>query len=84
MQVDNYVDGKQAPMFLLWGKDDDLVKFKPTKMLENAIKRRGGSVVVKKYDGIDHVNMIGVFSKLRDDLAPIVSDIDEWMKKIMQ
>lgn len=62
MQVNTYVDGKEAPMLLLYGLKDDLVgPFNHEKLAEK-IKQEGGRVSVKTYKDLDHVDMMKTFT----------------------
>jgi len=81
MQVANYVDGRQPPMLLLWGKDDKTVGEVNITRLVSAIRDKGGLFKVKYYDGVDHIDIIAALTRIERDKAPVLDDVDLWFKK---
>ena len=81
MHVTNYIDGKQAPMLLLWGKDDVAVGEVNIKKIAVELKKTKSNYEVKYYDGVDHIDIIAALSIAARNRAPVISDIDSFFKK---
>ncbi len=64
MRATTYVDGGEPPMLLLYGEDDDIVGKFNYKKLAAVINETGGSVQIKGYEGLDHIDVVSTFSKL--------------------
>jgi dipeptidyl aminopeptidase/acylaminoacyl peptidase len=80
MQVSTYIDGKQAPMLLLWGEKDKDVGKSNLDKLENTLKQKGGKYDIKIYPNIDHIDIITALSPLKQNLAPVLKDIDGFLR----
>ncbi len=80
MQVTNYIDGKQPPMLLLWGKDDKDVGDINIKNLAVGLKNKGGKYEVKFYDGVDHIDIIAALSTPARNRAPVIADINSFFR----
>jgi len=81
MQVPNFVDGRQPPLFLLQGKDDTTVIQRNLNRLRDRVEKTGGVVETKLYPGIDHVKIIGTFSWVWHDKAPVSADIIDFFER---
>ncbi len=81
IRVTNFVDGKQPPMLLLWGKDDKVVGEINITHLEAGLKARGGEYKVKFYDNVDHIDTVAALAILARGRAPVVDDVDAWFKR---
>ena len=80
MQVSTYIDGKQPPMLLLWGEKDKDVGKSNLDKLENTLKQKGGEYEIKTYPNIDHIDIITALSPLKQNLAPVLKDIDSFLR----
>jgi acetyl esterase/lipase len=80
MQVSTYIDGKQPPMLLLWGEKDKDVGKSNLDKLENTLKQKGGKYDIKIYPNIDHIDIITALSPLKQNLAPVLKDIDSFLR----
>jgi len=80
MQVSTYIDGKQPPMLLLWGEKDKDVGKSNLDKLENTLKQKGGKYDIKIYPNIDHIDIIAALSPLKQNLAPVLKDIDSFLR----
>lgn len=80
MQVTNYIDGKQPPMLLLWGKKDTVVGEVNITKLKAALDKKGGEYKVKYYDGVDHIDIVAALTRIERGNAPVVEDVDAWFK----
>lgn len=76
MQVTNYVRPDQAPMLLLWGAKDEVVWFSNIEKLKKGLDNRNASYRIKVYEDLDHVEIVGVLSKMLKEQAPVIEDID--------
>lgn len=80
MQPAKFVDGNQPPMLLLYGGKDDIVgRFNLDRMVAN-IEKQGGCVESKIYPSLDHVWIVGALSWLGEGKAPVLADIDTFLK----
>ncbi|SBS31014.1 Carboxylesterase NlhH [Marinomonas spartinae] len=75
MQVPTFIDGKEPPMLLLWGADDDVVGKSNMDKLVAKIHEKGGVEEHKTYAGVDHVGMVSTFIWFLNSKAPILDDI---------
>lgn len=80
MQVPTFIDGKEAPMLLLWGEDDTAVGRFNLEKLQAAIEKKNGRVVTRIYKDIDHVWIVGALSWLGRYKAPVLKDITSFFK----
>lgn len=62
MHVDNYVDGNEAPAYLLHGEEDKIVGEINMEKLENAIIAKSGRVESDVIEGVDHIGIISAFT----------------------
>ena len=69
-----YVDGREPPMLLLTGTADTTVRPGNTERLAARIRQAGGSVEVRYYAGINHVEIIGAVGEPLRFLAPTLRD----------
>jgi acetyl esterase/lipase len=58
----NYVDGKEPPLLLLYGQDDDTVGEKNMLNLSAAVKASGGQIESKTYPGLSHSGLLAALS----------------------
>lgn len=59
MRAPNFVDGKQPPMLLIHGLEDEAVVLENAQKLKAAIDKNGGQVQLKTYKELNHVETIG-------------------------
>ena len=64
MKATTFVDGRQPPMFLLWGDKDQYVGKQNIDRLAGAVRTHGGCVKTAIYPGIDHVWLLASLSWL--------------------
>lgn len=81
MQVDNFVDGNEAPALLLYGTDDDVVAPYNLTILENAIKQKHGEVKSKIFADTDHIAIIGAYTQFWND-EKITKFVDEYLSNL--
>lgn len=62
MQATTFVEGKEPPMFLLYGQDDTTVLAYNHERLAKRIRAKGGRVEVATYPDLGHLGIIGTFS----------------------
>ena len=83
MQVPTFVDGQQPPMLLMAGDDDTTVKMINIERLVAAIDEQGGQVQIKTYPGVDHIEMVGAFSKFWRGKAPVLEDTTDFFNSLL-
>jgi acetyl esterase/lipase len=81
MQVDRFITGKEPPMLLLHGDDDTLVGVENLQKLRNAIQSKGGRVETRIYPNIGHIEIVGAFTKLWRDKAPVIQDVSRFFHR---
>ena len=62
MQTTTFVEGKEPPMLLLYGEEDDTVHAYNHERLAQRIREKGGHVDVITYPRLGHLGIIGTFS----------------------
>lgn len=82
MQATSFIDGKQPPMLLLHGDQDDTVKLYNLEKLRDAIKARGGVVETKLYPGVDHTQIVGALTPFLRYKAPVAPDVARFFRSI--
>jgi acetyl esterase/lipase len=83
MNVTNYVDGKQAPMLLLWGKEDKDVGEVNILRLVPTLKKTNSNYMAKYYDNVDHIDILAAISIPARNRAPVIEDVDSFFKKLV-
>ena len=73
MQATTFVTGKEPPMLLLYGEQDERVKPANHERLAERIRATGGRVEVLTYPELGHVGLIGTFS----GFGPASSVVDD-------
>ncbi len=81
IRVTNFIDGKQAPMLLLWGKKDSVVGEINITHLKGGLDARGGEYKIKFYDNVDHIDIIASLTIIARNRAPVLEDVDAWFKQ---
>jgi acetyl esterase/lipase len=77
----NFVDGTEPPMLLATGTDDTRVRPRNTANLAGRITERGGRVETLSYDGIGHIQLVAALAAPLRWLAPVLSDIDTYLRR---
>lgn len=81
MRVTTFIDGRQPPMLLLHGTDDDAVQMSNLEKMERTIRDKGGYVRTRIYHGVGHIGLIARFSWLYSKHNPVLDDIDRFFKE---
>ena len=68
------------PILLLHGTADELVPVSNSRNLADAIRRAGGDVTLKLYEGRAHGDTVAVFSALSGSGPPVLADITEFIE----
>lgn len=80
-----FVDGKEPPVLLLTGDDDDTVNIGNTTRLAEEITRRGGTVTVKVYPGAGHMaTVLALATALPFRKPPVKDDIVEFVTSLAE
>ena len=70
-----FVDGRNPPMFLAAGTEDDTVMPRNTVELAARIRALGGPVTEKMYPGVGHIGLVTAFAPLFQGRAPVLEDV---------
>ena len=73
MQATTFVEGKEPPILLLYGQEDENVKPYNHERLAARIREQGGRVEVVTYSKLGHLGIIGAFS----GIGPKSSVVDD-------
>jgi acetyl esterase/lipase len=81
MQATTFIDGKEPPMLLLWGADDETVGKRNMDRLMAKIQAENGIVESKVYDSVNHKGIITEFVWFLKSKAPIMDDITDFLDR---
>jgi acetyl esterase/lipase len=70
------------PLLLLWGEDDTTVGPRNIQALERAMRAAGGAVEAKTYPGVDHIEIMLALSRPFRGLAPVMSDVVSFARRV--
>jgi dipeptidyl aminopeptidase/acylaminoacyl peptidase len=75
MQVGQFIDGSEPPLFLLHGlKDERVGLFNLERVLDAALAHEG-TIKVKTYESLDHKTLLGAFSPIIPFGEDVVDDV---------
>lgn len=78
----SFAGGGDPPLLLLHGTDDGTVLPRNSQRLAAAVNAAGGQATVKLYDGVGHVRIVGALQYRLRFLAPVLDDMDGFLKAI--
>lgn len=83
MHVSTFIDGDEPPMFLMHGEEDTTVSYENARSLAKTISDKGGVVESKIYAEIDHLSIVGAYSRSYSPLTgdTLVVDSINWFKR---
>lgn len=76
----NFVDGGEPPSLLLHGRQDTTVEPGNTVRLANKLRAKGNQSTAIIYPNVGHVQIVGAFAPLLRGLAPVVDDVDRFIR----
>jgi acetyl esterase/lipase len=82
MQVNHFITGDEAPMFLLHGEEDKTVGLFNLEKLKSAIHSHSGKVEWKLYKDTGHIGIVAALSRPLRSNAPVLEDMDRFFKTI--
>lgn len=82
MKVTNYVDGNEAPAFLIQGKKDEVVEAYNVERMEKAVQEHNGQIITKYYDNLKHSQTIAGLSWLGSGKSTIFKDIETFLDQV--
>lgn len=71
-----FADGRNPPMFLAAGAEDQTVMPRNTTSLAARIRAAGGPVRDRLYPGVGHIGLITAFAPLFQDRVPVLGDVE--------
>lgn len=77
----NFVDGREPPMLLIAGTDDETVDPGNTTRLAARIRSQGGAVTEKHYPGVGHIKLVGALAAPLRFLAPTLDDVTAFLDR---
>ena len=78
-QPSYFVEGREPPLLLLYGRDDTSIKPRNIINLTRAVKAKNGRVKSFFYDDVDHLEIIAALSVPLRSSYPIHQDISEFL-----
>lgn len=79
----NYAHAGQPPLLLLHGSDDETAAVSNSVNLAAATRAQGAEVEVRLYEGIGHVGILSALSRPFRGRAPVVADVDRFIRDIL-
>lgn len=76
-----FVDGKNAPLLLLHGEDDEVVEIKNTRNLARAVAKAGGPVETVIYPKLSHQMIVGSIASFLRARADVLDQIQSFVEK---
>ena len=76
-----FVDGKNAPLLLLHGEDDDAVWVKNTVNMARAVAKAGGPVETVIYPRLSHTMIVGAMGSLLRGRADVLDQVEAYIVK---
>lgn len=77
----NFVDGKEAPLLLLYGLEDKRVFLKNSVNLEKKVLKKRGRVKTIYYDKLGHIDLITAFSIPLRSKGPVLRDVVRFLEE---
>lgn len=71
----NHVDGSAPPMLLVTGTDDTTVLPRNSEILAARIAAAGGDAVVRRYDGVGHIELVASLARPLRGASPALDDM---------
>lgn len=75
-----FVKGGEPPALLLTGRNDDIVGPGNTTRLAAKMRAHGDDVTAIEYPAVGHLTIIGAVAPVLRPLAPIVNDVDRFVR----
>ncbi len=76
-----FVDGKNPPLQLLHGANDEIVEVKSTRNLARAVAKAGGAVETVIYENLSHSMIIGALGSFLRGRADVLDQVEEFIKR---
>jgi acetyl esterase/lipase len=77
----SFVAGEEPPALLVTGRADSTVDPGNTARLAARLRARGGDVTETEYASVGHLTIIGAFSPVLKLIAPVVDDVDRFVRR---
>lgn len=78
----NHVTRRTPPMLLATGTDDTTVYPRNSRNLSDRVRRMGGTAKVVEYEGVGHIRIIAAFAGPLRWMAPVLDDVDRFLKTL--
>ena len=75
-----FVKGGEPPALLVTGRKDETVDPGNTARLAARLRAQGDDVTEVEYPSVGHMAIVGAFSPLLRPLAPVVNDVDKFVR----
>ncbi|TJY56746.1 alpha/beta hydrolase [Sinimarinibacterium sp. CAU 1509] len=76
-----FVDGKNPPLLLVHGRNDDVIFADNTLNLARAVSKAGGAVETVLYDNLSHSMIIGSLASYLRGRADVLDQIEDFIKR---
>src|SRR5262245_52992338 len=78
----SFITGKEAPALLITPWRDPLVSPENSRRLAEKIRAHGGVAEVRTYRGVGHLTLIGAFAPALRVLAPVLSEVTQFVWRV--
>jgi acetyl esterase/lipase len=80
--VSNYIDGDEAPMLLMYSKNDETVHIRNLNLLRDKINAESGKVSTIIYESGGHAGIVAALSWANPADLPVADDMDRFFRSI--
>ncbi|MEQ1439479.1 alpha/beta hydrolase [Fontimonas sp. SYSU GA230001] len=77
-----YVDGRNPPLLLIHGRNDEVLSVSNTENLARSVAKAGGPVETVIYDSLSHNMVIGALASYLRGRADVLDNIEEFVVRI--
>jgi acetyl esterase/lipase len=78
-----FVDGKNPPLLLIHGRNDDVIFADNTLNLARAVSKAGGAVETVMYDNLSHSMIVGSLASYLRGRADVLDQIEDFLKRMV-
>ena len=79
-----FADASAPPALLLTGEEDATVQPRNSEALAAKLQSAGVDAQVKRYPGVDHINIVVAMSRIRRGRAPVLDDVTDFARRVSE
>ncbi|MGB3165562.1 MAG: alpha/beta hydrolase [Alteraurantiacibacter sp.] len=77
-----FADAGAPPHLLLTGENDDTVEPRNSEALAAKLREAGVEAGVRRYPGVEHINIVVALSRVRRGRAPVLDDVTDFVRRV--